>query len=377
MQIQKIHLQKYRNYNDQFLKLDPSKNISIFLGNNAQGKTNLLESIYAASLTKSFRTADAADMIAKQSDTKTDNKKSEIQLEYMLDEQVNRVSLALDATGKTVKKIIKWNDQPKKVLEYIGNLHVVLFEPNDMNLLILSPGLRRKYFDILLSQIDPEYLNHLSRYNRILKARNKLLLNILQERSQPDELYYWDAELVKSGAYIVWHRQKMLDFFVEKIQPVYHQLAGTDQDEVSIVYQSSIKPYVDIETTAEEFMKKLQERRSSDIKNATTGLGPHRDDYIFQLRNQDIASTGSRGEIRSMILALKNTEIVYIEEVKGTSPILLLDDVFSELDDNRKRRLIDIISTRQSFITTVEQDMVAKLDPENLQVFTIENGEIL
>lgn len=360
MWLESITLQNYRNYHQLDATFSPGLNI--FIGRNAQGKTNFLESIYFLALTRSHRTrSDKELMLFNESNTKltgaVNRKNSRIPLEITLSEK-----------GRTTKVN---HLKQAKLSDYIGNMTVVLFAPEDLQLIKGAPALRRKFIDIDLGQIKPLYLSDLSTYNHVLKQRNTYLKNATS--IDRNFLAVLDEQLVDFGSRVIAHRHD----FIEQLKieaDKHHYLISTELEHIDITYQSSVN-YVDKSTIKDAFTEQLQKSHSRDIFKKNTGVGPHRDDVRFYINAID-ANFGSQGQQRSLTLSLKMAEIALFKKSTGDNPILLLDDVMSELDNYRQLKLLDAISNDiQTFITTTSLDHLKEL-PSNAKVFTVNQGKI-
>lgn len=369
MRIQNISLENFRNYEKIDLRFDDSSNINLFLGDNAQGKTNFLEAITVLSLAKSFRTSDHKSLIGWNKDflrIKGSAVKSlnEINLEFFAGN-----SAAESTSGrKIVKKSLKKNEIPVPVKDFIGEINIVLFHPEDLNMLYLSPSLRRKYLNTVLSQIDPEYFESLVNYNRILKQRNKLLGLIGDGKAKQNELSSWDQSLAENGLYIYKKRTELARFLNAKLTDYYKKISGSENN-IKVKYQAS--PDMD-EPSVENYLILLELARGNDLRYRQTEKGIHRDDLLFYFDNRHISEFASRGEIRTLLIALKLAEIEFIESVKSEKPVLLLDDVFSELDKSRQNFLLNAISGFQSFVTATHMDFPLA----GGEIFNISKGEI-
>jgi DNA replication and repair protein RecF len=390
MKLVKLKLENFRNYqgfaydftsstghspdHPHLFEIHQKDHITILVGPNGLGKTNFLEAIYALSLGKSFRTSSKEDLILRdqdyfrcraefaensndQSDSNSDDDLETTELEVFYSERPAR------------KRSFKKNGVPMRNSNYIGNLLTVLFHPEDLNILYLSPSLRRKYLNIVLSQTDRLYLEALSKYKKILRQRNALLHTIrdLRFKGQDTTLYLleldtWDGEIVQYGSQIIEKRQQFTDFLNKKLTALYDEISDGGE-ELKVIYESKIPATTTTAptagstsspTTQETYLKILQERRTRDILKAETSAGPHRDDLSFHLDKIEITRSASRGEFRTILLSMKLAEIDYIKEKTGQTPILLLDDVFSELDQTRQKHLISAIQSCQTIITTTD-----------------------
>ena len=360
MWLKSLKLKHFRNYEEADIHFHPGLNI--FLGQNAQGKTNILESIYFLALTRSHRTRFDKDLVHFQ--------EKELRVSGIIKKNTSTIPLDIELTTKG--RITKINHlKQSKLSDYIGTMIVVLFAPEDLQLIKGSPSLRRKFIDIELGQIKPLYLSDLSNYNHVLKQRNSYLKN----NQQIDEnfLSVLDEQLVEYGCRVIQHR---LDFLqkLEKFAQEKHLEISQKKEILTIEYQSSI-PLQQVDNIQESFRLALDKSRKRDLFKQNTSVGPHRDDISFFINKMD-ANYGSQGQHRSVVLSLKLAEIKLIENITKEIPILLLDDVMSELDNNRQLKLLETISQNiQTFITTTTLDHLQHL-PEDIKIFNIANGAV-
>ena len=360
MWLKNLSIKQFRNYHN--IEVDFNPKLNVFVGRNAQGKTNLLESIYFLALTRSHRTKTDKNLIQFEEE--------QLQVSGLLQKKTATIPLEIDLTQKG--RITKVNHlKQARLSDYIGHMNVVLFAPEDLQLVKGAPAIRRKFIDMELGQIKPIYLSDLSSYNHILKQRN----TYLKTTQNIDETFLsvLDDQLVEYGCRVMIHRadfiQKM-DFFGQK----KHFDISDQLEELSIRYQPSVN-FVDKEHLTDSFYRALQKSRSRDLFKKNTGVGPHRDDMIFLINGIE-ASFGSQGQHRSLVLSIKLAEIELMESITKESPILLLDDVMSELDNNRQLKLLETISHNiQTFITTTSLDHLQNL-PDNLSIFTVNDGQL-
>ncbi len=357
MLVRSVALTKYRNYDS--LSLETGNRINLFVGPNAQGKTNLLEALFVLSITKSHRTHKDRELIRWNAERAV--------LQASVDKKYGPVALevAVSAGGKAVK--INGLEQ-RKLSSYVGALNVVMFAPEDLDIVKGSPAVRRRFMDMEIGQIQPMYLYELSQYQKTLAQRNNFLKQhhgTLSVASQT-MLDVWDEQLATYGIKIMKKRQN----FIGKLQKWAESIHGgiTKQQESLLIRYS---PTLDMERNEEEtvfferFMIKLSQMREQDVRRGTTQFGPHRDDVHFFINGNEVHVFGSQGQQRTTALSLKLAEIELIHEEVGEYPILLLDDVLSELDQYRQTQLIETFQSKvQTFVTTtgVEAIDFSKLD---------------
>ncbi|MBN2096759.1 DNA replication/repair protein RecF [Candidatus Peregrinibacteria bacterium] len=358
MRVKSLTISGFRNLKKTALEYRADASVFAFVGANGHGKTNLLEALFLLAISKSFRTRENEDLIAFDAD--------HCSLKAVVEQGSEAITLELIVTREPSKKTLKVNGVQKKAADFMGHLNTVFFSPDDIGMIHLSPGIRRRYLDMLLSQLDREYLNDSLKYQQALKQRNSLLKQIADGQAGEEELSFWDEQLVTLGSGIMGKRVTVLEDINAKASGYYRQVSG-EQDELIVQYSPSVK--------AEGFQDALLKNRSKDIAIGSTQKGPHRDDLIFLCNGHDMAAFASRGEWRSLVLTLKFAEIDLLKEKKGFYPILLLDDVFSELDDARQKILFNIIKNTQTFITTTHKEFLEVIEGEK-QVYEVRDGKI-
>lgn len=360
MWLEKLSLRNFRNYQEASISFDPGLNI--FLGQNAQGKTNILESIYFLALTRSHRTRSDKDLIYFT--------EKDLHVSGLVQKKTSKLPLDIELTPKG--RITKVNHlKQSRLSDYIGAMNVVLFAPEDLQLIKGAPALRRKFIDIELGQIKAIYLSDLSTYNHVLKQRNSYLKTA--DPVDKNFLAVLDEQLIDFGCRVMHHR---LDFLkkLEIFAQDKHRDISQNQEELTIEYLSSVS-IQEPDQLEEAFRTALQQSRKRDLFKKNTGVGPHRDDIAFFINQMD-ANFGSQGQHRSVVLSLKLAEIKLIESLTKETPILLLDDVMSELDNSRQLKLLETISQDiQTFITTTSLDHLSNL-PDDIKIFRIKQGEI-
>lgn len=349
MQITELTLRSYRSYETLHLAFDPG--VQIFLGANAQGKTNIIEALYYAAFGRSHRTSSDAELIRVGADG------ARIALSFRRHDVPGALSFTF---ARGARRRIEYAGESLRQRDLVGILPMVLFSPEDLFLVKGAPALRRRYLDAELSQASPAYYGELLRYTRILKQRNAVLKDIRERLAAPDDLLPWDAQLAKSAAYIVTRRTSavaQLGALSARVQSVL--AAG---EELTLVYDiAGAAPESGTKDDMTErlylwYNKMLREGRARDIARAATGVGPHLDDLVLRVGGMNLRSFGSQGQQRTGALALKLAELFYLQENVGEAPILLLDDVMSELDADRRRALLDFIRHEniQTFITATD-----------------------
>lgn len=349
MQITELTLRSYRSYETMHLAFDPG--VQIFLGANAQGKTNIIEALYYAAFGRSHRTSSDAELIRVGADG------AHIGLSFRRHDVPGELSFTF---ARGARRRITYAGESLRQRDLVGILPMVLFSPEDLFLVKGAPALRRRYLDAELSQASPAYYGELLRYTRILKQRNAVLKDIRERLAAPDDLPPWDAQLAKSAAYIVTRRiaaVAQLGALSARVQAVL--AAG---EELALAYEiagAGAEDFAEDDMTEALhvwYNKMLCEGRARDIARAATGVGPHLDDLVLRVGGMSLRSYGSQGQQRTGALALKLAELFYLQENIGEAPILLLDDVMSELDADRRRALLDFIRHEhiQTFITATD-----------------------
>ena len=349
MQITELTLRSYRSYETLHLAFDPG--VQIFLGANAQGKTNIIEALYYAAFGRSHRTSSDAELIRVGADG------AHIGLSFRRHDVPGELSLTF---ARGARRRITYAGESLRQRDLVGLLPMVLFSPEDLFLVKGAPALRRRYLDAELSQASPAYYGELLRYTRILKQRNAVLKDIRERLAAPEDLPPWDAQLARSAAYIVTRRiaaVAQLGALSARVQAVL--AAG---EELALAYEiagAGAEDFAEDDMTESLHLwynKMLCEGRARDIARAATGVGPHLDDLVLRVGGMSLRSYGSQGQQRTGALALKLAELFYLQENIGEAPILLLDDVMSELDADRRRALLDFIRHEhiQTFITATD-----------------------
>ena len=337
MIIESMELKNFRNYRELELQFDEKTNI--FYGDNAQGKTNILEAVYLSGTTRSHKGSRDRDMIffgEEESHLRTFVKKGT--MEYQIDIHLKK--------NKT--KGIAINGVPiRKASELFGIANFVFFSPEDLSIIKQGPGERRRFLDMELCQLDKVYLHHLANYNRIVTQRNKLLKDISFRPELIETLDVWDLQLAEYGKKIIQSREEFIHSLGEMIYGIHQKLSG-GREKLQISYEKNVG--------AEELYDAISRNRDRDIRMKTTSVGPHRDDLLFAADGIDIRKFGSQGQQRTAALSLKLAEIELVKQLIHDTPVLLLDDVLSELDHNRQNYLLNSIHDIQTMITCTGLD---------------------
>lgn len=374
MRLNRIKLNNFRNYKEADIKI--SKKTVVLVGNNAQGKTNLLEAIYILAITKSFRLRSDTDLIGPAENF------FRIEAEFENNGKSGRLEIVIQAASRGAKqqKTIKLDGRVVPAREALGQFVAVLFCPEDINLIKTVPGGRRRFLDILGCQISPEYCQGLLEYNKIVKNRNRVLFRIKQGNGRPDELIFWNNELVEKGSRIIVLRRMMTERLNDYARKYFKSILDYPQKKkfLTLRYVPSFHLADDLEEEAIplRFRSALLQKEKSEIERQQTVIGPHRDDMQFILGDNSIVHYGSRGEFRSAILALKLAELDFLEE-KLRRPVLLFDDVFSELDPTRRVNVAHLINRQQTFITTTDLGHIDSRVKEKSQILRVQEGEVI
>ena len=357
MVIKSLKLKNYRNY--ELLDMTFDSKTNILYGDNAQGKTNILEALYLSGTTKSHRGTKDRDLIQfgrEESHLETIVEKKG--MEFQIDMHLKKNS----PKGIAINKI-----PIRKASELFGIVHFVFFSPEDLNIIKDGPAGRRRFIDLELSQIDKVYLSNLSNYNRIINQRNSLLKELYRQEHLMDTLDIWDMQLAQYGEKVMEGRQKFIQQVNQIISDIHYKLTG-GRERITLSYESSIG-----NLSLEQALKKNRER---DIRMKSTSVGPHRDDLCFLSGDLDIRKFGSQGQQRTAALSLKLSEIELVKEVIRDTPILLLDDVLSELDKHRQNYLLDSIHDIQTVITCTGLDEFVNHRFSINKIFRVNSGSV-
>ncbi len=366
MHIESLYLKNFRNYEEQSIKLCPG--INIFYGDNAQGKTNILESIYLTSMGKSHRTQKYNEMI------KWDKDHCRVINEYVKEGAEGNVDFFIK---RNQKKQIKINGvKIDKLSEILGRVNAVMFSPDHMKIIKEGPSERRKFIDGILSQAKPKYYYNLIQYLKVLEQRNNLLSDDRKRKELEKTLDVWDYQLIDFGSKIIKDRSIFINNIGNIAGTINNQLSG-GKESLLAKYKPSVKiDNFELNNIKKAFSKTLLEARATDIKRGITGYGPHRDELILTISGRELRNFGSQGQQRSALLSLKLAETSFIKDETGTVPVLLLDDVFSELDINRQNYLLYYIKNIQVVLTCTDFKNINTSGINNCSYFEVKNGFI-
>lgn len=368
MRIKRLKVENFRNLEN--LDIEFSEGVNIIYGNNAQGKTNIIESIYIFSFGKSFRANKDIELLKFDkeyflSNIKIMKKDRELEMDFGFDKISN-------------KKMIKVNGViQKKISDIIGKLNVVVFKPEDIKIVTDAPSVRRKYIDYLISSISKGYLENITKYKKVLEERNNLLKEIkvklkgnrVLEKDDEDFLDVYDKLLSKLNCEIYNERKRVIEKLNDYIYGIHLKLTENyiNNEKLHIKYVSNV------EEDIQKMYNNLIKSRLNDINKGYTSFGIHRDDYIISINSLDVSIYGSQGQKKSSIISLKLSELKVIEEVIGEKPVLLLDDYMSELDERRRLKFLDIIEDIQIIITTTHK---ISIEGKENTYFYVDNGKI-
>lgn len=343
--ISRLTLTNFRSYSEFTTDLNPK--LTVVVGPNATGKTNLLEAVFVLATTKSFRAKDT-ELI----------RHGESFYRLTADTTDGEIGLGYQKNDQNTEKRAYHQGNKQSLIKHLSRLKVVLFEPNDTQLILGAPDRRRRYLDFILTQTNPNYLTLTHRYRRVLQQRNRLLSDWTGDTA---ELFAWNVKLAELAADIDAARRQVVDHINKLAESSYAKIAGKAEP-VELNYLGAADPL----DYPSHFIRLLEANQARDLGAGFTTIGPHRDDMEVNFKDSDITTVASRGEIRTVVLTLKLAELTYIKQATGISPILLLDDVFSELDDQRRTLLTQAFDGHQVIITTTDGDMASQLDAHTI-----------
>ena len=357
MYIRSLELSHYRNYEQLSIEFDPG--ITILYGDNAQGKTNILEAIYLSGTTKSHRGSKDKDLI------QFEEEEAHIRLRLMKYEVEHRIDMHL---RKSKSKGVAVDGQSiKKSGELFGIVHMIFFSPEDLSIIKNGPAERRRFMNLELCQLSKLYYHNYVNYNKALNQRNTLLKQIAYHSDLQDTLEVWDTYLMEYGKSIIEERTAFIQKLNQIVKVIHQHLTGK-RESIEILYEQNV--------TIEEYASTMERKRQTDLKYQSTQTGPHRDDICFLINGVDVRKYGSQGQQRTAALSLKLAEIELVKEMIHDTPILLLDDVMSELDHHRKNYLLDSISEIQTIVTCTGYDDFIQSRLKVNQIYKVTNGTV-
>lgn len=366
MFIKQLHLKNFRNY--ETLEASFENKVNVILGENAQGKTNVMESIYVLAMAKSHRTSNDKDLI------RWDEEYAKIEGRVQKNNGLVPLELIISKKGKKAK----FNHiEQKKLSQYVGNINVVMFAPEDLNLVKGSPQVRRRFIDMEIGQISPVYLYEMSRLNKILQQRNQYLKQ-LQTKKQHDMtmLEILTEQFIQSAAKITLKRFEFLQLLQNWAQPIHEGISrGLERLKIKYKSSSNVSEEQDLSMMIDVYKNKFVKVKEREMERGVTLFGPQRDDLIFYVNDRDVQTFGSQGQQRTTALSIKLAEIELIHSEIGEYPILLLDDVLSELDDYRQSHLLNTIQGKvQTFVTTTSVDGIDHQTLKEASTFHVSKG---
>jgi DNA replication and repair protein RecF len=373
MRLESLSLQDFRNYASISLNFNPGLNI--FVGDNAQGKTNLLEAIYVLALSKSYRAQRDPELIRQGAD------------QALVSGQIRRLaSMELGfLLSHTERKRLLVNQKAATASRFVGNLNIVLFSPDSLQLVKGTPSDRRRFLDIQICQIDPVYRKTLLEYPRVVRQRNSLLKSAQESRAHLSQLVVWDRQLISLGTEVMLRRQAVVDKLQRYTRDIHRQISQ-ELENLHLIYQPFFadpeKGDLELWDSPEElksmFMLQLQQLRREELRRGYTLAGPQRDDLLFLINGMDLRKYGSQGQQRSAVLACILAELELMQGETGEYPVVLLDDVMSELDQKRRIQLLSLLNDKaQTIVTTTNLGSFTAEIVQRAAVFNIRQGRIL
>ena len=407
--LSRLSLSNFRNLTQ--LELELPAGVVVFFGANAQGKTTLLEAVYLLAIARSFRAENEREVVNFQAAVRgepalvggTVEKRGErlsIYVGYqrasgqnppdpplpkadsgvfsssqreMGEDSQNREG---DSLPYPVRKQIRVSRMRRTAAELVGVMGAVLFSADDIELVYGPPTQRRRYLDILISQADPLYIKALQRYQRVVQQRNQLLRLLREGRAEESELDFWDRELVREGAWITWQRQESIRLLSRLCAEHHQELSGSGA-EFHMEYRPTTPQGGSLQDMESRFLESLAAFRRRELATATTMVGPHRDDFKLLVNGMDMGTFASRGEARTLALTLRLAEAAYLAEARSDEPVVLLDDVLSEMDASRRRRVLEKITRyQQALITTTDLELVQGFFGPKATYFRVGEGQV-
>jgi DNA replication and repair protein RecF len=367
--LEEIQLTNYRNYRKESIFFE--NNVNVFIGENAQGKTNVMEAIYVLAMANSHRTPRDKELIRWD--------KEYAKIEGKIKKRNGLLSLALIISQKGKKAKLNQLEQ-RRLTDYIGSLNIVMFAPEDLNLVKGSPQVRRRFIDMEISQVTPLYIYHLRQYQKLLTQRNHILRDLQRNKTSEKKLILeiLTEQMIEVAVQIIKKRYQFIHLLQKWAEPI-HKGISRGLEQLMIEYKSSVNvsDSLDLTKMIEDYSNKFEKLKEKEIERGSTLAGPHRDDLVFYVNERDVQTYGSQGQQRTTALSLKLAEIELIHSEVGEYPLLLLDDVLSELDDYRQSHLLNTIQGKvQTFVTTTSVDGIDHDTLKSASMFNVHQGAV-
>ena len=387
--LSRLILSNFRNFSALDLALPPG--VVVLYGANAQGKTSLLEAVYLLAIARSFRAENEREVVnfaaaraGQQAlvggHLERDDQRVQVYVGYTCGAPSPAASTQTGGDRRglnySVRKEIRVNRVRRTAADLVGTVGAVLFNADDIQLVQGPPAGRRRYLDILISQGDPLYLKALQRYTQVLRQRNRLLRLLREGRAENSELEFWDDRLVREGAWLSWRRAQAIDLLAGLCAD-HHRNLSSPGELLALEHLPSVPVGEDIETTASHFREALAGQRARELATGSTAVGPHRDDFKLLVDGVDMGTFASRGQARTIALTLRLAEASYLSQVRQDEPVVLLDDVLSEMDEVRRLRVLEKVGGYgQSLITTTDLDLVRPYFASNATYLRVADGAV-
>ena len=390
MRLSRLRLSNFRNLTEVNLEVPPG--VSVYHGQNAQGKTALVEAVYLLAIARSFRAENERELVnfdaaleggqalvdgVVEDDAPDDPDSGTPSRRRVIVGYRASPSESASGPGYRVHKEIRVDRMRRTAGSLVGLVHAVLFSVQDVDLVQGAPSARRRFLDILISQADPLYLQCLQRYQRVVQQRNRLLRLRREGRAAPDEMEFWDDELVREGSWLTWRRHEVMDILTPACVRHHRDLGGPGEA-LELRYRPSVPLASSAEGMAAGYYETLQSVAARERATAATAAGPHRDDFDIVVNGVDMGAFASRGQARTLALSLRLAEAETLSAVRGARPMMLLDDALSEMDADRRRRVLEKASDYpQVMITTTDKEQVHGFFGDEVPYYIVQGGEIV
>ena len=385
--LSRLILSNFRNFPALDVALPPG--VVVLCGANAQGKTSLLEAVYLLAIARSFRAENEREVVnfaaAREGQQalvgghlERDDQRIQVFVGYTCAAPAagGRAAGSPAGLNYSVRKEIRVNRVRRTAADLVGTVGAVLFNADDIQLVQGPPAGRRRYLDILISQGDPLYLKALQRYTQVVRQRNRLLRLLREGRAEGTELEFWDDRLVSEGAWLSWQRTQALNLLA-RLCADHHRNLSSPGELLTLEHLPSVPVGQDLEATAGHFRQALAGQQARELATGSTAVGPHRDDFKLLVDGVDMGTFASRGQARTIALTLRLAEASYLSQVRQDEPVVLLDDVLSEMDEDRRRRVLEkVAGYGQSLITTTDLDLVRPCFGSNATYLSVAGGTV-